>query len=175
MTAPAEMKMTAGVKKYVCDIITGGDCPLFFPVSAVREEEIDGEFKVFFFTDGYVPLSDVAVDSPFFGARILSALVQAVKDGENYYISPLDYVINEETVFIKIKGESIRIKMIFKVPTPEEKADNPWKRVTDHLLERQLADYPEYMSEVRNILSAGTGYRNAWRRLELFKRKLYAL
>ena len=95
MTAPTEVKIGTEVKKYVRDIISRGDCPLFFPLSEVREvsapedgensgKEYPGEaIKAYFYTDGYTPLKDVRTDSPFEGARILAALVREVQKGEN--------------------------------------------------------------------------------------------
>ena len=187
MTAPTEVKIGTEVKKYVRDIISRGDCPLFFPLSEVREvsapedgesggKEYPGEvIKAYFYTDGYTPLKDVKTDSPFEGARILAALVREVQNGENYYVTPRDYVLSEETVFVRMRGEEPRIKMIFRPANPEKRERNQWEYIADYLLGEPLREYPEYMREVRAILSSPGAYRNAWRRLELFKRKMYAL
>lgn len=187
MTAPTEVKIGTEVKKYVRDIISRGDCPLFFPMSEVREanapedgndggkKDDGGVIKAYFYTDGYMPLKDVRIDSPFTGARILAALVRGAQNGENYYVTPCDYVLNEETVFVKMRGEEPRIKMIFRPANPEKRERNQWEYIADYLLGEPLREYPEYMREVRAILSSPAAYRNAWRRLELFKRKMYAL
>ena len=74
-----------------------------------------------------------------------------------------------------MRGEEPRIKMIFRPVNPEEREGNQWEYIADYLLGEPLREYPEYMREVRTILSSPGAYRNAWRRLELFKRKMYAL
>ncbi len=172
MAVSTEVFLGFDTKKYIRDIIAGSRCPLFFASSSVKEE---GGIKVYFFTDGFLPLADVLVDTPFTGAKILTALVKAVQSGENYYLSSSDYVIDEKTVFVRMRNDDVKVKMIFRKAERERNAENPWEHITDYLLERQLREYPEYLMEARNILSRSLGYGNAVRRLELFKRKMYAL
>ena len=43
MTAPTEVKIGTEVKKYVRDIISRGDCPLFFPSCRMK----DGVYGLF--------------------------------------------------------------------------------------------------------------------------------
>lgn len=172
----AEEVVTLGKEtpEYIKEILAYNGCPLFFPSSAVRE---DGEVKLFFFTDGYVRLSEMNVKSAYDAAKILSALTEELLRGENYYITEEDFIITSDTVYARRKGEDVSIRMVFRPfqdHGPEERKRG-LNAVAKYLFRDQLRDYPEYLEDLERFLGGKGSLKMIFRKLEIFKRKMYAL
>lgn len=174
-----QVKLGDETKEYVKRILSFGSCPMFFPASTVRETGAPGEGReektVFcFHTDGFLPLREVEMEGLYDAAAILCALAVEIDRAQNHYMCPKDYRIDENTVFVRRKGERVRLRMVYEPALTCTDEESPLKHVAGYLLDDLLREYPQYGKEMYEALRVRGG-KIMLRRLELFKRKMYAL
>lgn len=175
-----EARLGSETVKFVKDILAMNSCPLFFPTSVVRRDggettDENRDILIYFFTDGFQPVRDLKIESPFYAAELLYRIAEEIMKAENYYIRAGGYVIDENTVFVRKKGERTRLKMVYEPSDTEKRERNPLDAIAEYLFKDVLLEYREYMEEVRNMLKLKENMKNTVRKLAVFRRKMYAL
>ena len=112
------------------EVLLSGRCRSIFPISIIKDDE---GLKGFYYTSGFIPLTNLENVSALQVLSILEKTIAAIEECKQYLLFPDEYVINTETAYISKDYEEVKFTYV-----PKEKDASVSSKLA--LFVRQLKD-----------------------------------